>query len=880
MAATEVQMDPQTSHRHGPSQTYSHLPASPTLTNPDMILPDYDRSVSPGLELDDTRTHSPLMMWKNAHAAGPDLNQIFGNGIGQQHPNHPYGPAGPMTPTTPIIYGNGTMLSDIGEVTEVESTPGKPSPGRLRTLARRQQSPTRDSSSDAALRSSPTMGPEHTLKKRSAKNVAAHRERRDSGESTSTITTQERTELFADFDDSVSVDDSVFQGDDEESVAESYAEQTPQLESTARLGVPQSDNLDRLSITSSTSLSRRAEEILANAKRKLTTMEDNLTRARSSLHVYSPSRSSLGSDSTPSPPFKRASTATYVRDTDTISPSSPRHSRLSSENTTGLAPTPRIGTVRSEDHIRNSLDGQNVQRTSSLRQDSHGLAPLTEDATDFSAQLSEDGSHSAKLNRFLSPTFGSLSDNGSATGKPIQRPASAAQMRDIKDQMRDLKGRLSSLREQARSDSMKRRSLQSLRTPSPFTHAQVDQWYAEPKTSLLSSEIGSGNGSVGRSPWNGDVETTSEQPPVIESESKEQSIAEEESVYSEVENNTQLRPPGTHSPQRKSVVPLAEAEVKEADEEDDDGISDMHTENGDFEDENQEEAAGALDEEAYYSESGESLYQDALQHPISHEDREDAFDYEHFFLHSAMGTISQQRLGRRSSVDTYASEDSVVTTRAINDGATKEPDGSVDSGSPPPNTRVRRNSDASISTVGTFATANERGSPLEHEAQAAGAQGVLVPNKSRPSSPESVRRITFASGTASNDHGSRPSTAITRHSIASFHSIPEEDGKENEDPYAGFQARISNSSPDHELQALSDSLLNETASICEQQQQERANPHDTLLREDQYLVERLVANLGRCVLGLTESGKASVESRMYRRRIDAARRILEGLDQV
>lgn len=578
---------------------------------------------------------------------------------------------------------------------------------------------------------------------------------------------------------------------------------------------------------------------------------------------------------------------------------------------------------------------------------------MTEDATDFSAQLSEDGSHSAKLNRFLSPTFGSLSDNGSATGKPIQRPASAAQMRDIKDQMRDLKGRLSSLREQARSDSMKRRSLQSLRTPSPFTHAQVDQWYAEPKTSLLSSEIGSGNGSVGRSPWNGDVETTNEQPPVIESESKEQSIAEEESVYSEVENNTQLRPPGTHSPQRKSVVPLAEAEVKEADEEDDDGISDMHTENGDFEDENQEEAAGALDEEAYYSESGESLYQDALQHPISHEDREDAFDYEHFFLHSAMGTISQQRLGRRSSVDTYASEDSVVTTRAINDGATKEPDGSVDSGSPPPNTRVRRNSDASISTVGTFATANERGSPLEHEAQAAGAQGVLVPNKSRPSSPESVRRITFASGTASNDHGSRPSTAITRHSIASFHSIPEEDGKENEDPYAGFQARISvsrrpmsssaagsmhrpsvsslestgttrsfplvnrtkksnsigvltpqNSSPDHELQALSDSLLNETASICEQQQQERANPHDvrpkgisassgsnglptktpqamqTLLREDQYLVERLVANLGRCVLGLTESGKASVESRMYRRRIDAARRILEGLDQV
>jgi hypothetical protein len=162
------------------------------------------------------------------------------------------------------------MLSDIGEVTEVESTPGKPSPARMRAFARRQQSPTRGSGSDAALRSSPTIGVEPTLKKRSTKNLAAHRERRSSGDSTSTITTQERTELFADFDDSVSVGDSVFQGDDEDSVAESYVEQTPERDSTARLVVPVSDNLDRLSISSSTSLGRRAEEILANAKRKLT----------------------------------------------------------------------------------------------------------------------------------------------------------------------------------------------------------------------------------------------------------------------------------------------------------------------------------------------------------------------------------------------------------------------------------------------------------------------------------------------------------------------------------------------------------------------------------------------------------------------------------
>lgn len=277
MAAMEVQMEFPSSRRQGNQQQIPapHLPASPTLTNPDMILPDYDRPVSPGVDLDDARIHSPLTMWKNVLAAGGgagnDLGQFqfFGSSLDQNHPDHPYGPTGPITPTTPIIYGNGTMLSDIGEVTEVESTPGRRSPARLKSTARhRQQSPTRGSGSDGALRSSPTM-PFESIKKRSSKNVLAQRERRDSMESTSTITTMEKPDLFADFDDSVSVDDTVFQGDDEESVAESYLEPEP-AHSTARLGVPVSDNLDRLSISSSSSLSRRAEEILANAKKKLT----------------------------------------------------------------------------------------------------------------------------------------------------------------------------------------------------------------------------------------------------------------------------------------------------------------------------------------------------------------------------------------------------------------------------------------------------------------------------------------------------------------------------------------------------------------------------------------------------------------------------------
>jgi hypothetical protein len=169
------------------------------------------------------------------------------------------------------------MLSDIGEVTEVESTVGKPSPARNKSAMRRPGSPKRSNESDTAgLRSSPTTGAAAMMKK-SKQSLKAKRERRSSIESDSTITTEDHTGAFADFDDSVSVDDSVFQGDDEESMASSYVEGTAAIE-PARLGVAKAENLDRLSLYSTTSLSRRAEEILANAKKRLTVRPEPFTR--------------------------------------------------------------------------------------------------------------------------------------------------------------------------------------------------------------------------------------------------------------------------------------------------------------------------------------------------------------------------------------------------------------------------------------------------------------------------------------------------------------------------------------------------------------------------------------------------------------------------
>lgn len=254
---------------------HSTLPASPTLTNPDMILPDYDRSSSPlGLG-------EPMQsVWRAAQAtqAAPKQNTIYSSQ--PQQFNAYTTPHANASVETPIIYGNGTMLSDIGEVTEAESTPGRPSPPRNRhggPIATAMPSPglnAEDSEGDAALRSSPTIGKSGALGGVKKRARAAQRERRDSTDSNSTITGGHeqisKTPIFEDFDDTASVGDSVFQGDDEESMASSYADDAASFASGPLLPSGLSNNRDNGQKYSTAQLSRRAEQILANAKKRLT----------------------------------------------------------------------------------------------------------------------------------------------------------------------------------------------------------------------------------------------------------------------------------------------------------------------------------------------------------------------------------------------------------------------------------------------------------------------------------------------------------------------------------------------------------------------------------------------------------------------------------
>ncbi|CAK7214304.1 hypothetical protein SCUCBS95973_002096 [Sporothrix curviconia] len=1218
-------------------QPYPNLPASPTLTNPDMILPDYDFALSPGLDDDDedrpARSQSPLMMWKNTHAASSstDLQQLF---AGSQEHHHAF-PSGPITPTTPIIYGNGTMLSDIGEVTEVESTVG-PSPSSARRRAAggansgpygmsgspsgsRTPSPTplphnirhpfhhnRDNFSDAPRQSSPTMGAESgqsilssnnsnvgtigvKQRARQQQQQQADRGRRDSLESNSTITTQDQAGLFADFDDAVSVgDDSVFQGDDEESVAESYVEETyiarevpiTSTASSSLLAVPDfgggggsssggntSDEGERR--LSAATLSLRAEKILANAKKRLTTMEGNLNRARSSLYISSPPAGSLPSDgSTPSPrtPVRSATASSRYHDP---SPGSPIHSRMVSDGSMpidGVVPgnflqrsasalgaaggyrKPQLTGSRSADRvdeIQDSLSG-GYHRAGLNKPVDIVLERLDEDGADDTDILPAHDRSSGQLESFLSPTFGSA--NGD---KGLTRSASVAQMRDLKDQMKGLKGKISTLREQARADSLKRRSLQSLRTPSPFTHAQIDQWATgQPHVALNESPESSGNGSPAQNylnnGWNNEqapaymngeqivtasaMDLDAVTPPPRHDGSPAESAhlsrsggsgssrarqskhnsplaldgdqTDEDSVinsrYEHTEDGmmTKLSYASVQPYQQSTESPVlggggppsSPGEITTPDEEDED-LDDLHTENGDFSDEghslesldddvfvdsavadmsghkyqvddenDEDDDANARGQESpsyddqeddidYESESGESMYHDTLQHPISHEDREDAFDYEHFILHSALGTISQQRLARSGS---FSSEDSVETTRGpvsasnYNNSSMNDDDPTF----PSPNRRTSMSSISTVESADSFATATEgrtsrtnRFSTISdaddaddaedaedaedvifhHENRVAAAAAKDRPDSLLLARAAAVGSNSYASNNNNNNNNNnedyaaatptsrssveeprqtqqppmarRPASAVAGHrpSVSSFestgttrsfplvnrnrvssvgtvfgagvatvngfrsgsggsHSLNSSISMSNGGGSGSIihsasstptkaQASVSRVSPDNEeLRSISESLMNETASICEQQangsgsgsgsgdgpgslggKRSMSSPEDdgsllhersgsaggvnnyvngnsngndngagashvqalqSLSIEDQYLVERLVGNLGRCVLGLSESGRASTESRDFRRRIDAARRILEGLDPV
>ncbi|KFA66526.1 hypothetical protein S40285_00677 [Stachybotrys chlorohalonatus IBT 40285] len=819
---------------------YPPLPGSPTLTNPDMILPDYDRADSP-----DDLNPSQLTAWRTAHASPLDF-----------HLPHSNYSSTPVQPSTPIIYGNGTMLSDIGEVTEVESTVG------------------RRTSSRYSIRSDDTHGPQPALSAMKpmlqGRSQVAVRERRASVDSTSTITTQGHAAPFADFDDSASVDDFSCQGDDEESIASSWVD-NPGAFNAQPVVKPQDQeqahNPDRYSTTS---ISKRAEKILANAKRRLTTMEDNLTRARSSLNQHSP----ISDGSTPSPPMVRPYTGLPA------SAASMSSSQLKSldESADALGPLTKPTQLTRSASALGAAGGYRQPRSSrSLDRPIEGFSRIDLRLNQLADEKDGGGWNfvnqrdEGRLSNLASPTFSAYSDAS------MGRLSSVSQVRDLKDQMNGLRGKISSLKEQARADSLKRRSLQSLRTPSPFTHSRWDSGYNDPQ-GVRSPEPEDQLAVTPPSP---------DKAPVVDLQVPTQALEEARLVptseqvgdASGVEDVL-----GDSAGQQAQKVDSRPEDRVGA--ESDDEFEDVRTEDGFGAERDVGDAKATEEMEENYdsgSDSGDSLYHDTFQAPVSHEDREDAFDYEHFFLHSAMGTISHGRFGRSGSV---SSEESIETTRGPSKG------------------HSRPQSLQTMSSVDSFATAEEgrtsrtmayeeeedegedgesdeeamQGDENRHKVSATPEVGTDGSGSDRVREHRPPRRNSVIHRPLANKPG-----AAHRPSISSIGST----GTNRSFPLVS-KATISGGvltpggSPDDELKHVSDNLLRRVADVSGGDDSVSDGSLFTLQmlgKDDQIGVERLVASLGKVVLSLGEASRASSEARLYRRRIEAARRILEGQDE-
>ncbi|KAK6586508.1 hypothetical protein PZA11_001565 [Diplocarpon coronariae] len=867
------------------------LPASPTLTNPDMILPYVEElSASPPRGTDHSGEERDEIRPADMHFS-----------IGSSHAN--------ITLTTPIIYGNGTMLSDIGEVTEAESISGRsklPGPAERRMLKQKQAS-----GFHAPYGSSQTIGYAAVMKR----TRRGTHERKISIESNSTVTSDgQAAEMFKDFDDGVSVDDSVFQGDDEESVADSYSEQViaSEMQGLAAADDQLEPEEDR---NSSAALSRRAEQILLNAKERLNNMEGNLTRARSSL--FSTSSSSLSSvrnssplsRSTPSPPQNDktagAASMSFSRQrllrTPAGSPSgNSRHSRVASENlissTQRMAPFPipiPVRSVSTAARFTGRSDGAKRSQTLSQEPLAPGEDSRATAHSGFSSSLSKpptpieileslsehDGivDFDADRARIRSSVDGYLIPNGEH--RVLTRSASSMQMRDLKDQMSDLKGRLSVLRDRARDDTMKRRSLQSLRTPSPFTAAEP--WYAS--FSNYGGPPGA-NAGVASPPWEGSqsgddearqereaLEGTSGQVLAVEG-----AASDITSVFEDVNGHN-----GTFDSEDENESSSLE-EVEGVD-----GILAQEPEHEEVCEDYEEEVVDY--EEADDYESDASVYHDSLIAQLSHEDREDAFDYEHFFLHSAMGAISQQTLGRRGSA---SSEDSVETVQAI--------PVSQEAGKPI-RERFRSGSSDSLSSVATFATAREgflsdSGDEEAERETFAVQQVATVRARSNMATPLAAKRATFGGadvsgqtddipstfdvtkmlGPTGDDNSRRTGLHSRRSSVESFEFFGSNDPMRSS-PLVNTPISQPSAADPRASKEIEPSFLSDSTTLIVSTNGERLQPSPVhlLAREDQILVERLVASLGKCVLGLQESGSASHEGRVWRLKIENARRQLE-----
>ncbi|KAH8693171.1 hypothetical protein BGW36DRAFT_325936 [Talaromyces proteolyticus] len=614
---------------------------------------------------------------------------------------------------------------------------------------------------------------------------------------------------------------------------------------------------------SSAILSSEAERILENAKKRLTLMEGNLTRARSSMRL-TPSPSSLQLSPSPSGsllPTRGLQPAGELY--RSISQTDRRSSMYRARPVYATAQESGHSRGHSETNLSTALDpsASSLQPSRSLsalasfsasQYDINDNSPTSAGANGSSRPTSayyqpkldalrEDDSHRTSHHESGSdydstaglgistrmPKISSIEDFNSAypSEDPPSRAQSQLQVRDLKDQAAGLRTKVALLKVKTQEDNLRRRSLQSLRTPSPFTAAE--QWYISAMEHEDASPSLSNNAGYG---W------------------ISHSAADQAKDRSSSNENG-------YSSGDTTKEPSEEISERHQEMEDDFGIEDdalsilestyEDAEEGDFYDEEiDRDALDRILKEPFDEDGENDVFQDFPSGPAPeatpHEDREDAFDYENFYLHSALGTYTRSRMKRRSHESTGSTE----TTRPSKDQGF--------------NKHGRSGSGDSVSTLATFATATENAysdyeddedNDAQHEIDRALAWD--RENEDDIATPVQSRRATVVS--RSDDSRNQ---AVHGNGMLTPPGSAARDVPSPATPVDAFMSSLSSSS---------------------------SRPPSSLNSDDTRILEQIFDSLGRVCTELQELTLPDSDSksdpkhiRTLRRRLDAARRVLDG----
>lgn len=431
--------------------------------------------------------------------------------------------------------------------------------------------------------------------------------------------------------------------------------------------------------------------------------------------------------------------------------------------------------------------------------------------------LSEDESESKSNGGDFSPVYSSYG--------PPSRAQSQLQVRDLQYQMKGLHIKISSLKVRTQEDNLRRRSLQSLRTPSPLTAA--DPWY---QNGLEARDGRSSRGSNPRRDGSSEYARETQSRQYTEAPSKDRN--------------------GNYNAERAEDGPMEQSPHLSQGPGESWKVHEHHEYDG------RQSAAESMYEDAeegnYYDDGDidREALDEILREPLDadlatpHEEREDAFDYEHFILHSALGNFSQRP--RRVSVSSHGS---VETTRPAHSMR-----------------HSRTNSSLSVSTDATFATATE-GDPMPDD-----EDDILYWDRKFNHELRHQHHIIHANAAAQNDRVTTPRTPRETGTATEVQG-PQSPRSVN---LTGRASAAGSATPT----SLVSSLVSTVRAASSPHPGSATPTSGGINDDDTQMLEQLFASLGQVCTDLqaiTTSPEPDLKAaRVLRRRLDAARRVLDG----